>query len=60
MKLVGPGGKIILYIPADLAYGARGAGRQIGPNEALEFTVELLEVAPAATEEVATEETPAK
>ena len=61
MKLVGPGGKIILYIPADLAYGARGAGRQIGPNEALEFTVELLEVTPAPTEEAAAaEETPAK
>ena len=61
MKLVGPGGKIILYIPADLAYGARGAGRQIGPNEALEFTVELLEVTPAPTEEAAaTEEAPAK
>ena len=62
MKLVGPGGKIVLYIPADLAYGARGAGRQIGPNEALEFTVELIEVTPAAVEgeAVATEETPAK
>ena len=61
MKLVGPGGKIILYIPADLAYGARGAGRQIGPNEALEFTVELLEVTPAPAEEAAaTEEAPAK
>jgi FKBP-type peptidyl-prolyl cis-trans isomerase FkpA len=61
MKLVGPGGKIILYIPADLAYGARGAGRQIGPNEALEFTVELLEVTPAPTEEAAAnEEAPAK
>ena len=48
MKLVGPGGKIILYIPAELAYGARGAGRDIGPNEALEFEVELLEVEPYA------------
>ena len=26
--------------PRDLAYGARGAGRDIGPNEALEFEVE--------------------
>ncbi len=46
MKLVGKGGKIILYIPADLAYGPRGAGRAIGPNEALEFTVELIDVKP--------------
>ena len=62
MKLIGPGGKITLYIPADLAYGPQGAGRMIGPNEALEFTVELLEVTPAPVEEVvtATEETPAK
>ena len=44
MKLVGPGGKIKLYIPAELAYGRRGAGQLIGANEALEFEVELLEV----------------
>ena len=57
MKLIGPGGKIKLYIPADLAYGRRGAGQLIGPNEALEFVVELLEVTPA--EAPATEEVPA-
>ncbi len=50
MKLVGPGGKIELYIPADLAYGRNGAGQLIGPNEALEFVVELLEVNPTAAE----------
>ena len=44
MKLIGPGGKILLYIPAELAYGNRGASDDIGPNEALEFEVELLDV----------------
>ena len=47
MKLVGPGGKIKLYIPASMAYGATGAGASIGPNEALEFEVELVSVTPA-------------
>lgn len=60
MKLVGKGGKIILYIPSELAYGPRGAGRAIGPNEALEFTVELIDVKPyeepKPAEEAATEE----
>ena len=47
MKLIGPGGKIVLYLPAELAYGDKGAGSQIGANEALEFEVELLDVIPA-------------
>lgn len=46
MKLVKAGGQITLWIPADMAYAERGAGADIGPNEALEFKVELLEVNP--------------
>lgn len=51
MKLVGVGGKIILYVPSDLAYGQYGAGREIGPNQAIQFKVELLEVKHKAAEE---------
>lgn len=43
LQLVGVGGQITLWIPAELGYGARGAGN-IGPNEALEFKVELHEI----------------
>lgn len=46
VKLVGKGGKITLWIPSDLAYGPRGAGRVIGPNEALEFEIEVVDVTP--------------
>ena len=59
MKLVGVGGTIKLWIPSELAYGPRGAGGDIGPNEALEFEVELLDVTPSnlpTTEEPAAEE----
>ena len=46
MKLVGKGGKVTLWIPSELAYGAYGAGREIGPNEALRFDVEIIDVKP--------------
>lgn len=46
LQLVGKGGEIMLWIPSELAYGKRGAGADIGPNEALCFRVELLDVNP--------------
>jgi FKBP-type peptidyl-prolyl cis-trans isomerase len=44
LQLMKTGAKYKLYLPPDLAYGERGAGSQIGPNSALIFEVELLEI----------------
>lgn len=42
LPLMSVGSKYQFYIPAELAYGERGAGTSIGPNEALVFDIELL------------------
>ncbi len=45
VQLMKPGAKYRLYIPPELGYGERGSGGgAIGPNEALIFDVELIEV----------------
>lgn len=44
LQLMPEGSKWRLYIPSELAYGRRGAGRDIGPDTALIFDVELLKV----------------
>ncbi|MCW3806669.1 FKBP-type peptidyl-prolyl cis-trans isomerase [Plebeiibacterium marinum] len=45
LQLMSVGSKWKLFIPSDLAYGAQGAGQQIGPHTTLVFEVELLEIA---------------
>ncbi|SHE73795.1 FKBP-type peptidyl-prolyl cis-trans isomerase FkpA/FKBP-type peptidyl-prolyl cis-trans isomerase FklB [Mariniphaga anaerophila] len=44
LQLMPVGSKWKVFIPANLAYGERGAGGDIGPNSALIFEVELLEI----------------
>lgn len=44
LQLMPVGSKWRLYVPPGLAYGERGAGGAIGPNETLIFEVELLEI----------------
>lgn len=44
LQLMPVGSKWELYIPYNLAYGERGAGRDIKPYDALIFTVELVDI----------------
>jgi FKBP-type peptidyl-prolyl cis-trans isomerase len=44
LQLMPVGSKFELYIPSDLAYGPGGTGGVIGPNQALVFEVELIDI----------------
>jgi FKBP-type peptidyl-prolyl cis-trans isomerase FklB len=44
LQLMPVGSKWQLFVPADLAYGTRGAGANIGPNSTLIFEVELISI----------------
>jgi FKBP-type peptidyl-prolyl cis-trans isomerase len=44
LQLMPVGSKYQLYIPSDLAYGPGGTGGAIGPNQALVFEVELVDI----------------
>lgn len=44
VQLMQEGAKYRFFIPSNLAYGSRGAGGAIGPDETLVFEVELLKV----------------
>ena len=44
LQHIDEGGEILLWIPAELAYGDRGAGEKILPGAAIHFRVELIKV----------------
>ena len=44
LQLMAVGSRYILYVPSALAYGPRGAGEMIGPDQMLIFEVELLDI----------------
>ncbi len=49
LPLMREGAKWQVFIPPALAYGERGAGGAIGPNETLIFDIELIKVVPATS-----------
>lgn len=44
LQMMKEGGKWRIVVPANLAYGPRGAGQLIGPNETLVFDIELIAI----------------
>ena len=53
LQLMPVGSKWQLFVPAEMAYGERGAGQgsNIGPNATLVFEVDLLSIAPKEAEQ---------
>jgi len=60
VQLMPVGSKWQLFIPADLAYGNRGAGADIGPNATLIFEVELLSIQNKAAAQAPNPQAPPK
>jgi FKBP-type peptidyl-prolyl cis-trans isomerase FklB len=48
LPMMKEGAKWEIYVPSELAYGQRGAGNSIGPNETLVFDIELINVKQSA------------
>ena len=45
LKIVGPGGKLTLWVPSDMAYGSAGDEKKgIAPNAMLRYELEIVEV----------------
>lgn len=44
LKLMSPGSIWVLYIPSNLAFGERGIPGEVGPNQAVIYTVHLLTI----------------
>jgi FKBP-type peptidyl-prolyl cis-trans isomerase len=44
LQMMPVGSKWRLVVPANLAYGWSGSGRDIGPNQVLDFEVELVRI----------------
>jgi FKBP-type peptidyl-prolyl cis-trans isomerase FklB len=49
LEMMPVGSKWEIFIPADLAYGERGAGQLIGPNATIIFDVQLIAIQPPNT-----------